>query len=88
MEGGFTRLTGGEWLMQKVKIECKRHWVAILLLAIVVIGLVVYIAVTSKFTISDAYARNVGWGTPLDFDVIRPEGMQNLPGAEAALSKN
>lgn len=30
--------------------------------------------------VSDAYGRNTGVGTPLDFDVLRPEGFTSLYG--------
>lgn len=84
----FTRLTGGERMMYTASLHMSRHWCKYLIVLALIVAVIVIVRLLEGFTISDAYGRNVGWGTPLDFDVIRPEGMQNLPGAGAALAKN
>jgi hypothetical protein len=57
----------------------KSHMMATLIIAlvtvVVIVGLVKLLTSgMAQVNISDAEGRNVGVGTPLDFDVIRPEG--------------
>jgi pyruvate/2-oxoglutarate dehydrogenase complex dihydrolipoamide acyltransferase (E2) component len=52
--------------------------IAVLVLVILVVALTSYGSGMAQVNISDAEGRNVGVGTPLDFDVIRPEGFDTM----------
>jgi len=57
--------------------------------AVVIVGVILVLSIVAilltrmgsgmmDVNISDAYGRNVGVGTPLDFDVVRPEGFDTM----------
>lgn len=72
-------LGGGEPGMLKTGLCLVVGLVAAVVIVMMVIKFVEL--VKSGFSgVSDAYGRNTGVGSPLDFDVIRPEGFTSLYG--------
>lgn len=63
------------WMKANPLISIVAVVIAIVLIWLAILGIsCLFTGSMMDINISDALGRNVGVGTPLDFDVIRPEG--------------